>query len=127
MKKYVYRLLDAELQLHQQLKDKVKGIVLSRCEPGYGRVPRGALLAYIHYHMGFHGRIGNDFAKYYSQVLLEEGYRCSYYSGKRIYVGLKWKNEKPADWRRPLAEDLPIFNGQFFEMLEKQNESLPCL
>lgn len=119
MKKYIYRLLEAELSLHQELKEKVLHIVKNRCNVGYGRVPRGALLAYIYFSLGFHGRIGNDFSKYFTKVLLEEGFRCSYYSGKRIFVGLRWKNEDMSNWRRPLAKDLPKFNGNFFYMEDR--------
>lgn len=127
MKKYVYRLLQAELELHQQLKDKVIKIVLSRCQPGYGRVTRGALLAYIYAQLGYPGRIGNDFSRYFSQVLLEEGFRSSYYSGKRIFTGLMWKGEDLKDWRRPLAEDLPKFNGKFFLMPCDSPQNLPSI
>lgn len=116
MKKYVYRLLEAELDLHQQLKDKIMKIVRTRCTIGNGRVARGALLAYIYYHLGFHGRPGNDFSRYFTQVLLEEGFRSSYLSGARCFIGLTWKNEDLKNWRRPLAEDLPKFNGGYFEM-----------
>ena len=110
----IYKLLQAELQLHNDLRDKVLKIVKGRCNTGYGRVQRGALLAYIYYHLGFHGRIGNDFSRYFTKVLEEDGYRCSYYSGKRIYVGLSWRDEKKENWRRPLADDLPKFNGNFY-------------
>lgn len=118
--KYVYRLLEAKLALQEQLKDKIMDIIKARCTIGTGRVARGALLSYIYYHLGFHGRPGNDFSKYFTQILLEEGFRCSYLSGARCFIGLTWKDEDKKNWRRPVAEDLPKFNGGFFEMPVKE-------
>jgi hypothetical protein len=126
--KYVYKLVEAELNIRKEFDSQIMNVVLSRCDEGWGRVPRGALLAYIYGKLGFSGRIGNDFAIYFSRVLNENGIRSSSYSGKRCFCGIKWKGEDLKNWRRPLAEDLPKFNGSFFLMPETENqEHIPSI
>lgn len=112
--------IEAELSNRKQLKEKILSLINDRCTTGHGRVQRGALHLYLYRKLGFHGHPGNAFAKYITKILTEEGYRDSYLIGKRCYYGLSFKGEKPENWNKPVANDIPKWmdNIQKFEFMD---------
>lgn len=113
MNTQIAQYLEAQLNLREQLKERILAIVSERCDTGVGRVQRGALHFYIYSKLGLKGKPGNHFHKYLSKVLEEAGYRDSYLEGVRCTCGLTWKGETKEDWRYPKAEDLPKFSPEF--------------
>ena len=84
-------LINAEIQRREDLKKYIFSLVLSHCKIGKGHIRRGAIQEKVYHDLGFHGRSGNDFARFITKVLVENGIRNSWSKGKRVYYGLVWK------------------------------------
>ncbi len=88
MKEYI----DNQLEIIESVEKNVMGLVLSEYEVGEKAwMKRGPLQRHIWALLGFHGRCGNNFARYLNKLMAKNGFRVSYYSGQRVYYGLKPK------------------------------------
>ncbi len=114
--------IEAELQHRQELEEQILSIVNARCENGSGRVQRGALQLYIYRKLGFHGQPGDKFAKFINKVMINNGYRASFLSGKRCYCGLYFKGETKETWNHPISLDLPFWSSNTEKFMFKGEE-----
>lgn len=89
--KSIQEIAQAQLEARDQLAQQIMSIIHSGFATENGSVKRGVVQNYVYHSLGFHGRCGNAFARFISQVLEENGYRKSYSSGQRVYYGLKEK------------------------------------
>lgn len=110
----------AELKHRQDLETQILTIVRARCETGSGRVQRGALHLYIYRQLGFHGQPGDTFAKFINKVMVNNGYRASFLSGKRCYCGLYFKGETKETWNHPVSDDIPFWSSNTEKFMFKE-------
>ena len=87
----IQEIVQAELEARAQLSTEIMSIILLRFEPGIGHLNRGVIQDYIYESLGFHGKPGNAFARFINKIMEENGYRKSYYVGRRCYYGIKVK------------------------------------
>ncbi len=83
-------LAEAELAIRDQLARDVMEIVLKNCKPTNGHVARRELQQVVHTQLGLAGAPGQYFSNFVTNVLEEHGYRSSYFSGRRVYYGLRF-------------------------------------
>jgi len=56
------------------------------------KIQRSVIQNYVFQELGFHGRCGNDFARFINKIMQENGFRAGWSGGKRVFFGLKIKN-----------------------------------
>jgi hypothetical protein len=104
------KVLLAELDERTGIRDRIIAIILDRCELGAGRLRQGSLLKYVFDKVGMKGLFGKVYREYMKELLVSLGARATDHGGAAIFTGIRWKGEKPCDWKYPHSPDIPTYN-----------------
>lgn len=89
----IKRIVDAEIYVRDEFRKQIMELVYKYCYKGTAHIQKLKLWTVLYNELGFYGKPGPEFSKYFSRVLLEAGFESVKYEGLVTIKGLMWYDE----------------------------------